>query len=121
MSDAFGTVLKLVAPAQPEPLAQEHYNGQMEPMGVLTGSVAVPRDAVSAMLIEHLSIDLEEQETLLVEALRDRDGYQLLAKVSLERIATLTAENDRLRRRLQDVQGEMRERRATVVRASEAA
>jgi hypothetical protein len=48
-------------------------------------------------LIDTFAGELAPAEDALVEALRDCDSYRLLANVSIERVAALTAENERLR------------------------
>lgn len=61
------------------------------------------------IVITDLSDELAATKIALIEALRDRAAYQLLAKVALGRITELTAQNDRLRlcvrRSLADVCG----------------
>lgn len=60
------------------------------------------------LVIEHLNAELAEKDAALVEALRDCDGYRLLAYASLERIAQLTLQNDSLQRRVAGVVAEIR-------------
>lgn len=48
--------------------------------------------------IDHLLADLHEAEAARIDALRQVSGYRQLAYVALQRIAELTAQNERLRK-----------------------
>ncbi len=52
---------------------------------------------VCELEIAHLFAELAEKDDALVAALQDREAYQLLAKLAVERNVYLTTQNARLR------------------------
>lgn len=64
---------------------------------------------VADLVAECLALDLHDAETAHVEAVATGAAYRHLACAALDRLATLTSENDQLRRRLLDQQEQIRQ------------
>ena len=60
------------------------------------------------MVIEQFADELADCEAALVRALQEREAYQLLAKVAIERIAEFTAKLARLQQRNRQLLEEIR-------------
>lgn len=67
------------------------------------------------IVIEHLAAELAEKDAALVEALRNCDGYRLLAYAALEQLHPVVVREDRRREQMARLVDELRRLRGFLI------